>query len=58
MTRAFVNGYQMQVPRPPTYVVHVERLLEFLETFESHRQLTPDDAAAIEMSLREMESRS
>ncbi|MBN1511288.1 MAG: NERD domain-containing protein [Phycisphaerae bacterium] len=56
MTRAFVNGYQMHVPKPPTYVVHMERLLEFLGTFESRREITPEDASAIGNVLHSMEA--
>jgi hypothetical protein len=58
MTRAFVNGYQMHVPKPPTYVVHMERLLEFLGTFESRRETTPEDASAIGDVLHSMEAGS
>ncbi len=58
MTRAFVNGYQMHVPKPPTYVVHMERLLEFLGTFESRREITSDDVSAIGTVLHSMEGGS
>jgi hypothetical protein len=58
MTRAFVNGYQMHVPKPPTYVVHMERLLEFLGTFESRREITPEDVSAIGAVLHSMQGAS
>jgi hypothetical protein len=47
MTRAFVNGYEINVSKPPTNVVHLERLLDFLETYENRRELSPEDVAAV-----------
>jgi hypothetical protein len=47
MTRAFVDGYQIRVSKPPTTIVHVEKLLDFLETFEGHRALTAAEVAGI-----------
>jgi hypothetical protein len=53
MTRAFVNGYQIQVAKPPTHVVFVERVLDFLETYENRRELSPADVEAIGTALDE-----
>ncbi len=58
MTRAFVNGYQLHVPKPPTYVVHMERLLEFLANYEGRREISPEDVAAISGVFRSMEGES
>lgn len=54
MTRAFVNGYQLEVAKPPTHVVHLERLLDFLQAFDSRRELSPEDLAAIGHVLQEL----
>jgi hypothetical protein len=51
MTRAFVDGYQIHVSKPPTRIVHVEKLLDFLETFEGHRALSTAEVAAIDAAF-------
>ena len=56
LTRAFVDGYQMEVARPPTHIVHLERLLDFLQTFPNRRNLGPEDLSAVKQALDDFKS--
>lgn len=56
MARAFIDGYQMQVSKPPTHIVHLGRLLDFLGTFDSRRGLTTEDVATITDALTKLDS--
>ncbi len=54
VTRAFVDGYQMHVSKPPTYVVHLERLLDFLDAYDNRRDLSHEDIRTIGEALQDI----
>jgi hypothetical protein len=40
LTEAFLDGYRLDISQPPVHVVKVERLIEFLESYDDTRPLT------------------
>ena len=37
LTKAFLDGYQLDIPRPQVHIVKIERLIEFLENYDDTR---------------------
>ncbi len=54
LTRAFLDGYRLDIQKPKVHVVKVERLIEFLATYDDTQPLSPVNVREVGDAIRQL----